>query len=238
MEEEEKMEPKRPELPEGWMWADKLAEATLSNAADPGLAYELAEYHLAFSPEYEISDSILEVADSNVDIYNSERRKWLMEDESHIEAMEEAIKEGLVGTNEFDLNDAIGVAQYSVNEQALHDDIADIKHAAMYLYVARNIEGNEHHRTDVALPPEIIEAIDELDYEDSGIDRLSELTGELDEQLEEIEARPMSMEEAEAKAQESPCRLKDEAANSREASTALSANEKAHQAPSASKEVR
>ena len=211
MEEEEKMEPKRPELPEGWMWADKLAEATLSNAADPGLAYELAEYHLAFSPEYEISDSILEVADSNVDICNSERRKWLMEDESHIEAMEEAIKEGLVGTNEFDLNDAIGVAQYSVNEQALHDDIADIKHAAMYLYVARNIEGNEHHRTDVALPPEIIEA---------------------------IEARPMSMEEAEAKAQESPCRLKDEAANSREASTALSANEKAHQAPSASKEVR
>ena len=71
--------------------------------------------------EQNIDEVIAELADSNVDVYNFDRRKWLIEEVEHIADLEDAISEfGWDGCDK-DLDIAIGYAQYSANSELLRE---------------------------------------------------------------------------------------------------------------------
>src|SRR5574343_212651 len=73
-----------------------------------------------------ISDTISEIADSNVDIYNSDLLEWLA---GNYSVFEEAIDEfGFPNDNgKADLMRAIMQGQYYQNEQILYEAIEDLK---------------------------------------------------------------------------------------------------------------
>jgi len=68
-----------------------------------------------------IDDVIFEVADSDVDVYNSDRRDWMRESEENLTLVEEAIDEfGWEGVGKT-LDGAIGCAQLRANEALLRE---------------------------------------------------------------------------------------------------------------------
>ena len=170
MEDNEMTEPTRPNLPEGYRWADELAKEALDGigADDKTMAYEAAE-HLAENIEDPYpQDTISEIADSYVNCYKAMRRKWLLADEDHLEAFENAIQEGLVDMNGFDLDTAIGVGWCQYNEDLLNSHAETINHAALYLSLSELVGG----KTYFALSPKVIEAVEQMPFDDD-FDNLS-----------------------------------------------------------------
>ena len=184
MEDNEMTEPTRPNLPEGYRWADELAKEALDGigADDKTMAYEAAE-HLAENIEDPYPQgAISEIADSYVNCYKAMRRKWLLADEDHLEAFENAIQEGLVDMNGFDLDTAIGVGWCQYNEDLLNSHAETINHAALYLSLSELVGG----KTYFALSPKVIEAVEQMPFDDD-FDNLLPLSEDLAEQMEEMQ---------------------------------------------------
>lgn len=121
-----------------------------------------------------ICDSISEYADSQVDIYYSDRAKWFAE---NWEKVDEAIAE--LGKSDNIMQD-IATAQYLDNSNTLYHHLDDIKQALVVKYLKNDL-GFE--TIDEDLLDEIFESIEDID---SG-DRLNDLKDKVDEILEDKE---------------------------------------------------
>lgn len=185
MEENEMVKPTRPDLPEGYRWADELANEALDGigADEKTMVFETAERLAENIEDPYPQDTISEIADSYVNPYNATRRKWLLADEDHLEAFENAIQEGLVAMDGFDLNAAIGVGWCRYNEDLLNSHAEAINHAALYLSLAELVGGE----TYFALSPKAIEAIEQMPFDDD-LDSLLPLSEDLATQMEEMQA--------------------------------------------------
>jgi hypothetical protein len=121
-----------------------------------------------------ICDSISEYADSQVDIYYSDRAKWFAE---NWEKVDEAIAE--LGKSDNIMQD-IASAQYLENSNELYYDLDEIKQALVLKYLINDLD---FETIDEDLLDEIFENIEDIDNNN----RLNDLKDKVDEILEDKE---------------------------------------------------
>lgn len=95
----------------------KQKAAELYAKRGDNLAFEMADY--AWGASY-WCDVIGETADSLVDIYYSDLRKWIREDGDSAKWMDEAINSGFCDTTEYDFYKHVRAAQYLAFKEAIY----------------------------------------------------------------------------------------------------------------------
>lgn len=89
-----------------------------------------------------ISDIITEIADNNIDIYNSDLMEWAKGNISYIEEALEEFGEPKVN-GRIDFMKIIQQGQYYYNEQNLYENLEDSLKIFMYDYIEKDLEITE-----------------------------------------------------------------------------------------------
>lgn len=113
-----------PPLPEGCLYIDERLEELYRELPDWAI-------YIADCDGY-VCDAFSEVADSYVDIYNQDLLQWVGEPGNY-DYVEDAVKEGLVDTQDFDMIKAIQVGQYEQIRQEMYNEFA---HGELKEYIA------------------------------------------------------------------------------------------------------
>lgn len=120
----------------------------------------------------DIYDILCEIADKNTDIYNNDLIKWLSDNYNNAYYVTDAIDEGIIDMNEFDLFRAIAAGQYlKINEELNNckDDII-VNYALNYLINNEDIEELEKD-----IYEELVSNIVMCDTIDGIIDEINEI---------------------------------------------------------------
>jgi len=111
-----------------------------------------------------ISDLIGKIADDEVSIYYSDMIDWLNEgcNECYVN---DAVNEGLVNTNDFDIFNAIQCGQYKQNEEGLCSDLDnEVKYGVLW-----NLKKEIENATDEQLG-KLTDFVNDCDFDDSNRD--------------------------------------------------------------------
>lgn len=140
----------------------------------PDVCCQIDEY----TNEY-IDDRIHDIADGNVDIYNSKILDWISENRSEaVEYIEESVAEFGIDSKNFDFWKLLQSGQYLMYERQLYDNKKDalLLWALRYIKEEKNIE---------ELEDDVFEEIEDIDFDK--FDKFNELETEIDNILDKGE---------------------------------------------------